>query len=267
MAEEIWRFRHHAMATAWVVGVVGEDRETAAWAAREAFAMVDRLEEDLSRFQPVSYVSQIARLPRGGRLRVSQETYECLLLAKAVWSETGGAFDITVRDGAEALPSRLEWVSRMEGFGLYEGHEIGVRAGGLALDLGGIGKGFAIDEITRLFHEEDIENALIDAGGSTLFGMGNAPDSTEGWPVSLGERHGLVALADRAMSASGFEVKGRHVMDPRTGRPVDTERQRAWVMAGSAALADALSTAALVMTEAEIAALSEAHPEITIMVA
>lgn len=69
------------------------------------------------------------------------------------------------------------------------------------------------------------------------------------------------------MSASGFEVKGRHVMDPRTGRPVDTERQRAWVMAGSAALADALSTAALVMTEAEIAALSEAHPEITIMVA
>jgi thiamine biosynthesis lipoprotein len=263
MDEGLLRYHHEAMATPWVLSVAGEEEETAAWAAREAFALIDRLEEDLSRFQRVSYVSQISRLQPGERLRVNSETFECLLLAKAVWKETQGAFDVTVNEPT----GEMRWVSRMGCLELYEGHEVGVTRAGVAVDLGGIGKGFAIDEITQFFQDEAIENAFLDAGGSTLYGMGNAPGASAGWPAMLGEAHGVIALANQALSASGFEVKGRHVIDPRTGGPVETERQRAWVVAGSAALADALSTAALVMSEEEIAAFCETHRSVSIMLA
>ena len=77
----------------------------------------------------------------------------------------------------------------------------------------------------------------------------------------------MVALQDRALSASGFEVQGVHIIDPRTGQAVETNRQRAWVLAGSAALADAVSTAALVMSDEMIGKFSEAHPDLSIMIA
>lgn len=259
---DIQRFEHWAMATAWVVSIGGEHPETAAWAAREAFAIVDRLEEDLSRFDAVSYVSQLGRLKAGESLRVSSETYECLLLAKAVWRETRGAFDVTIGQAPAGKP----WHSQMESFELCQAGVVEVTEDRVAIDLGGIGKGFAIDEITQFFQDHEIANACLDAGGSTLYAMGTSPGETEGWPASLGS-HGVIALADQALSASGFEVQGLHVLDPRTGVAVKTERQRAWVIAGSAALADALSTAALVMTEEEIAMFSEAHSEISIMLA
>lgn len=260
------KFHHHAMATPWVVSIAGEDPDTAAWAAQEAFVLVDRLEEDLSRFQPTSYISQLGRLTAGESLRVSPEAYECLVLAKAVWTETAGAFDVTVR--GEATEPQDDWRSQMSDLEFIDGHGIQVAAEGVgvSVDLGGIGKGFAVDEITQFFNEHEIANALIDAGGSTLYGLGTLPGESEGWPASLGT-HGIIALQGRALSASGFEVKGHHVIDPRTGSPVETDRQRAWVMAGSAALADALSTAALIMSEEEIGALSAAHPDLSIMLA
>lgn len=100
------------MATHWYLRIGGEAAETAAWLAQEAFALVDRLEEDLSRFQSVSYISQLSRLNAGEPLRVSPETYECLLLAKAVWAETDGAFDITVPP--KDAERRESWRSGME---------------------------------------------------------------------------------------------------------------------------------------------------------
>ena len=256
---EIHRFEHRAMATEWVLTIAGEDYDSAAWAAQEAFGLVDVVEEDLSRFKAVSYVSQLGRLKAGEGLRVSPVTFECLQLAKAVWHETQGAFDVTAR-----RCERSRWRSQMEAFVLCEDQSVRLIEDEVAIDFGGIGKGFAVDEITQFFLENDLANAFVDAGGSTLYALGAAPGGSEGWPASLGP-HRAIALKDQALSASGFEVKGDHVIDPRTGAPVETDRRRALVLAGSAALADALSTAALIMTEEEIEAFSEAHPDITIM--
>ncbi len=255
------------MATPWVLRIGDEDADTAAWAAQEAFTLIDRLEEDLSRFQPVSYVSQLGRLRKNESLRVSPETYECLLLAKAVWQETKGAFDVTVVTPETELGETGRWSTQMDAFTLCQDSVVEVNRDRVRIDLGGLGKGFAIDEITQFFKDQEIACAFLDAGGSTLFALGSMPGETDGgWPASLG-RHGMIALEDGALSASGFEVKGQHVMDPRTGQPVVTDRQRAWVLAGSAAIADALSTAALIMTEDEIADFCETHPDVSIMLA
>ena len=96
-----------------------------------------------------------------------------------------------------------------------------------------------------------------------MHALGNYPEA-EGWPVNLGPDT-VVALSGQALSASGFEVQGYHVIDPRTGLPAGKDRKRSWVFAESAALADALSTAALVMTTDEIDQFSQRHPEITVM--
>ena len=258
---KIHRFDHRAMATPWTISIVDEDAESAAWAAEQAIAVIDRVEEDLSRFKSSSYVSQLGRLQAEGHLHVSRETYECLELAKAVWHETKGAFDITVARDASSWEN---WTSGMEQFALCENQRIQVAASGLALDLGGLGKGFALDEITQLYQEHDITNAFLDAGGSTFLAIGNESAEAEGWPATIGP-YGVIALKGQALSASGFEVQGQHIIDPRTGQPVETERQRTWVQTESAALADALSTAALVMSDEEIKYFCEAHPEVTVM--
>ncbi|MFT4640838.1 MAG: thiamine biosynthesis lipoprotein [Verrucomicrobiales bacterium] len=257
--EMVHRFEHRAMATPWMVSIASEDANAAADAAREAFALVDRIEEDLSRFQAMSYVGQLGRLKAGESLGVSPATFECLQLGKAVWEATSGAFDMTVRREPQE-----GWYSQMEHIVLCDRMIVQVTEDQVAIDLGGIGKGFAIDEITGLFLEHEVKNAFIDAGGSTHYGIGTLPGESEGWPASLGDQ-GVIALDGQALSASGFEMQGYHVIDPRTGAPVETTRGRSWVMAGSAALADALSTAALIMTEEELGSFSEAHPDITIM--
>lgn len=250
---DIHRFDHLAMATPWTITIAGEDAETAAWAAEQAIAVIDRIDEDLSRFKATSYVSQLRRLPSGEQLRVSRETYECLELAKAVWHETEGVFDVTV--GGKAS---------MEDFELGEGGIVQVNVAELSLDFGGLGKGFALDEIAEFYQEHDIKNAFLDAGGSTFLALGNESEEAEGWPATLGP-HGVIALKGEALSASGFEVQGQHIIDPRTGQPVETERKRSWVITGSAALADALSTAALILSDDEIERFCKAHPEVTVM--
>jgi thiamine biosynthesis lipoprotein len=134
----------------------------------------------------------------------------------------------------------------------------------LAIDLGGLGKGFALDEISQLYQEHSISNAFLDSGGSTFLAIGNESPEAEGWPATIGP-YGVIALKNEALSASGFEVQGQHIVDPRTGAPVETDRQRTWVQTESAALADALSTATLVMSDDEIGEFCEAHPDVSVM--
>ena len=258
---QIHRFDHSAMATPWTITIADEDADSSAWAAEQAIAVIDRIEEDLSRFKSTSYVSQLGRLQAGHQINVSRETYECLELAMAVWHETKGAFDVTV---AREASSDETWTSGMKQFALCENERIQVSEAGLALDLGGLGKGFALDEISQLYQEHDIANAFLDSGGSTFLAMGNESAAAEGWPASIGP-YGVIALKNQALSASGLEVQGQHIIDPRTGLPVETGRQRTWVQTESAALADALSTATLVMSDEEIEQFCEAHPEVTVM--
>jgi FAD:protein FMN transferase len=263
----VWRFSHEAMASVFEVHAAHPDRRYAMQAAQAAFDLVDRCERELSRFLPNSDVGRINHLAAGASTRVSPSTMECLIVARHVFDLTGGAFDISIGTG---LPS-LE----------LDPDDFLVRAigDGVRVDLGGIGKGYTVDLVAELLEEWGLGRALVHGGFSSVFVL-DAPAASDGWPLTLSDpgepARVLVHLSMRqaALSASGLR-KGDHIVDPRSGETA-RERRAAWVAiprpaaAGPgargdesprvAAVADALTTAFMLMTPGEIDTLCAQNP-------
>jgi len=240
----------HAMATVFQVRIAGEDPAYAEQAARAALTVAERLEGLLSRFQEESEVSQLAQLEPGERLRVSEPVFACLEIAHAMQTATRGTFSPTPRAlHTQAQPPK--WSLDRTCFSIC------CEAGRLEFDLGAIGKGFALDRMALELAEWSCPAYLLVAGGSSLL-AGEPPPGLPGWDTGLGEDHSerRVALAHRALSGSGVAVQGRHILDPRTGAPAML-RERAWALAPSAAVSDALSTACMVLAESEIVMVLE----------
>ena len=185
---------------------------------------------------------------------------ECLEIARKMYDLTLGAFDVSVGTGLAGL----DLVS--------DDLVVGSRTGGVRLDLGGIGKGYAVDRVAELLEEWGIPRALIHGGWSSVLAMGPPPDE-DGWPLTLSapppqEPRVLVRISarQRALSASGTR-RGDHILDPRTGQPA--RGRAAWVAVGGreeggsgspATLAEALSTAFMVLSMEEIADLCRRCP-------
>jgi thiamine biosynthesis lipoprotein len=285
-SQHVHRFAHEAMATVFEIFIKGKDETYAGQAARAAFDEVDRLERLFSRFDPSSETSRIGRLRPGGSLRIGLETAEVLGVAAAVQAETEGAFDVNYltagrRTGRRprAGPPPLGRLIRVRQTG--RGFEVerlsgkgGARVRALDLDLGAVGKGYALDAALAVLRDWDVDNVLLHAGTSTALAAGPGPGKAKtgrGWPVGAGSAGGATAgpgrvlLRDRALSGSGTEVKGEHIIDPRTGRPARGHRA-AWSSHPSAAAADALSTAFMVMTTAGVAGLCGRHLELWALV-
>jgi len=263
------RFSHEAMATVFEVQALHPDATYAAQAAHAAFDLVDRLERELTRFLPNSDVGRINALAAGQSTRVSPSTMDCLLVARQMYDVTGGAFDVSIGTGLPSLELAAD--------------ESRVRAstGGVRIDLGGIGKGHAVDLMGELLEDWGIEAAVVHGGFSSVLALG-APAAQEGWPLTLSDPgppiRVLVRLArrDTALGASGVR-KGGHIVDPRTGKPA-AGRRAAWAVlprqaahersqAGcggprraAAAAADALATAFMLMRLRDIGALCAASP-------
>lgn len=268
-------FRHEAMNTEFevVIAQEGVAMAQARHAAAAVFAEVDRLEEELSRFKPTSDIWRLSLLKAGQSAQVDFAAWDCLSLAKAVHEETKGAFDITLGplmrlwrnpDGSQRvpLPGELESARERMGMALFDleadGLKITVSADDMLFDLGGVGKGYALDQAVRVLEQEGIHSAFLSAGESTLVGMG-----PQGWPVNLhGDEPRTLRLSGDALSCSGFEVQGNHIMNPRTLEPLQVQGRRSYVLAPSAALSDALSTAFLIMTAEEIDAFLRRHPQV-----
>jgi thiamine biosynthesis lipoprotein len=284
--ERVHKFAHEAMATVFEVFIAGKAEAYARQAARAAFDEADRLERLFSRFDPSSETSRIGRLRPGESLRIGIETAEVLGIAAAVQAETGGAFDVnylaagrSVTGQIMASPPPLGKLIRVVQTG--RGIEVvriptkgRAKAPVLDLDLGAVGKGYALDGALAVLRDWEVGNVLLHSGTSTALAAGPGPGKgkrARGWPVGTGSVGGTTAgpgrifLRDRALSGSGTEVKGEHIIDPRTGRPARGARA-AWASHPSAATADALSTAFMVMTTDESAALCGRHPEVWALV-
>jgi thiamine biosynthesis lipoprotein len=245
-----------AMATTFKVTLAHGDAVYARQAGAAALAELDRIEGLLSRFVESSDISRINGLERGSGTVVQLDTFDCLRIALEVHRETGGAFDV-------AYGSRGPWSARPR-FELDEtSHTVRVLDDGVRLDLGGIGKGFALDRMAALLADWDVTAALLAASTSTVLAAG-PPPGADGWPIVFGPdgKTQKLCLKDRAFSGSGTAVRGSHIMDPRTRRPA-TGAIRAWAGAPTAAVADALSTAFMVMSETEVRDYCRRHPEIT----
>lgn len=284
MSAEGWkaglcRFVHRAMATEFEVVIAldeGVDKGYAGQAAQAVFAEIDRLEDELSRFRPMSDISRINQLKAGERTPAGLATMDCLTLALAVQEATGGAFDVSVGplmgifrngDGTPRTPQPEELIEAKKrvGRGVFELDDTGFvtsLADGLTLDLGAVGKGYALDQGAALLAAWGVPRALLNAGDSTLLGM-QPPQGQSGWPVTVGNAvRRVIHLNERAVSGSGFQVRGAHIMNPRTLEPLPVKEERVWACAPTAALSDALSTAFAVMSEEEIKAFCARVPEV-----
>ena len=217
---DVRRFSHEAMATVFEVYAVHPDERYAAQAAQAAFDLADRLERELSRFKPNSDIARINHLVAGESTRVGPSTLECLVIARHMFDLTGGAFDISIGTG---LPS-LE----------LDADDFLVRAttDGVQVDLGGIGKGYAVDLMAELLEEWGLQRALVHGGFSSVLAL-EAPAGRDGWPLTLSDPGApsrvlaRLSMRQTALSASGVR-KGDHIVDPRTGEPV-RGRLAAWV--------------------------------------
>ena len=280
MSPLLHRFSHEAMTTLFEVIIAHPEGEYARQAAAAVFREVDRLENSLSRFNPGSEIGQINLLQPGQSLSVSDDVMDCLLAAVWVANETNGAFDATVGplvncyrtlDGKPLIPNEVDLAQARNRVGMRhllldpQRHRVGVKTP-VELDLGAIGKGFALDKGAEILEEWEIGNALLHAGTSSVLAIGTG-DRPDGWAVGIGGDWGAqagmetVTLSNMALSGSGKEVKGEHILDPRTGHPA-TGHVAAWSICPSAAVADGLSTAFMVMTGEELKAFCACHPEI-----
>src|SRR5882724_2232613 len=238
-------FNHHAMATQFQVRIADEEKTYAAQAAQAAFALTDELESHLSRFRANSDISQIAQLAPGEKLRLSEPVFACLEIAKRMELVTRGAFSVCAA-ALQSQPTPPQWTLLKEQF------SIRCDGGKLDFDLGAIGKGFTLDRMAEVLREWDCPVFLLVAGGSSIL-AGDAPTGTTGWSCGLGDDNSLQRywLKNCSLSGSGLAVKGKHILDPRTGKPAPRQN-RTWALTDTAAESDALSTACMVLDEKEI---------------
>jgi thiamine biosynthesis lipoprotein len=236
---------HEAMATTFSIRVAHEDPRYARQAVAAAFAELDALESQLSRFVEGSDVWRINRLARGEFAVVAPDTFRCLSTALEVHARTGGAFDVTYASAPTSKPAN-RLAMRPAGCGVR------VLTDGVAVDLGGIGKGYALDVMAAVLRQWDVTAALLTASTSTILAL-DPPAGEPDWNVTFGPDRDprRLLLSHAAFSGSGIGVKGTHIIDPRTHEPAG-RRTQAWALSATAAQADALSTAFMVMNAAEV---------------
>ena len=183
------------------------------WTKR-AIDEISRIDRLFSKFNPDSEISLLNRLAGRAPLQVSADTFNVLKLAEEVKRASHGAFDVSY--------------------------------GTQRIDLGGIGKGYAVESARRLLLKKEIKSAIIDMHSSIAV-IG------DGWKVGVRDPRdkdkllGVVVLNDgEALSTSAQYEQPGHIIDPRTGKPA-AKCLSATVIARDAALADALSTAVFVL--------------------
>jgi thiamine biosynthesis lipoprotein len=256
-----------AMGCTGTVRICGPDTPALPATVGAALDEIDRVDRLMSHYRRDSPLSRLNREAAKGPVAVEPELLD--FLAECLrWSrESEGAFDVTVGPLMKAwgffrdegrVPGEGELARALAVVG-YRHVELDPAAGtvrfdrpGVELDLGGIGKGYAVDRVVSLLRQRGIVSALVNLGGSSLYGLG-APPGRRAWEIGIRDpsdpaRTALnVPLRDRALSVSGgyersFEKDGvtyAHVMDPRTGQPVQGLLSVA-VLAATATAGDAL---------------------------
>jgi len=273
-----------AMATRFELVLHGSDESVLRAAGEEALDEIARVEDELSYFRPTSQVFRINQEAAHGPVRVAPRLFRLLQQARQLSAESGNTFDITVaplmrcwglytREGRVPEPGELAAARAKTGMNLVDLDDarstVRFTREGVQLDLGSIGKGYAVERAGELLREAGVTSALLHGGTSTVLAIGTPPDK-DGWMIALEhpanvkgsqEHTGVlvlplakVSLRDESLSVSAvwgksFTAADRsygHVIDPRTGQPTEGALLSAVVLP-SATESDALSTMLLTL--------------------
>jgi len=269
------------MCTAVVEAPDGAAARTAADGALETIAA---LEDVMSSWRPASELSRMNALAGESPFTCSDTLFAVLDSSLVLARETDGAFEPTIdplvtawgQRGAGRVPAvdekaRARALVDWHGLALDSAtHAATFAKPGMAVDLGGIGKGFALDRCAARFAGIDSVRALVNIGGEVL--------AIGGWDVSVAHPSNRMmpvvrlhvvdaSVSTSAQSERGVEIAGRrygHILDPATGDPIPRAGS-VTVVARSATRADALSTALFVMGRERARAFARAHPEIGVL--
>ena len=269
---ETIRLETRAMACHFSV-VLNPGEQGRVWVASDALDLVHELEQQLTAYRSDSELSQLNRAAAIEPVVAHSRLFGLLKTCRELAELTEGAFDPTSgplialwRHCREAgrVPTETEIEGCLARTGMSHvslddaAETVCFDRVGVELNAGGIGKGFALDEAARQLVENGMTGFLMHGGHSSLLANGGH-FGQPGWPVGIGNplfterRLGTILLKDQALSTSGsniqfFRLEGRrygHILDPKTGWPVEGTLS-VTVVADSAAVADALSTAIFV---------------------
>jgi FAD:protein FMN transferase len=279
------RLALHAMATRFELVLHGDDTVRLRAAGEQALATIERLERLLSFYRGDSEITVLNTEGAERPVRLSGEVFGLLRRCAELTANTEGAFDVTVgplmrawrfvgEKGGVPRAAVLDMARTRVGAHLLEFDDeqgtVRARTSGVEVDLGGVGKGYAIDAAIEELRNSGITSALLHGGTSSVHALGTPP-GRETWAVSWAgapdATHAVIRLRDRALSVSAahgkaFIHEGRqygHVLDPLTGQPVSASS--ACVTGPRSYLCDALSTALLVRGEEWLPKMRERWPE------
>jgi thiamine biosynthesis lipoprotein len=284
------RVERRAMATSFEV-LLPFGTPDALAAAEAALDVIDRMEDQLTVYRSESEVSRLNRLAPQEPVPVEDRLFDLLALAARITLETEGAYDITTGALIKAwgfyarqqrMPSARERTEVLTRVGMQHvvldpgPRTVHYLRSGLEINLGSIGKGYALDRAAEeLRNPWNLPAALLHGGHSSVYAIGSQPGDERGWavgirhPWDLERRLGTVHLRDRALATSAatfqhLNYAGRklgHILDPRTGWPAEALAS-ATVTAPTAAEADALATAFFILGLEKAAAYCNDHPAI-----
>ena len=266
-------FSRPLMGMAFRIVVYAEAKPLAKRASDAAFDRVAVLNKIMSDYDPSSELSKLSDLAGSGKAaRISDDLYRVLDAGQALATNSAGAFDMTA-GAAPQLWRRARRLKRMppeyvidnarkaSGYRALKLDEDAKTAEltkpGVRLDLGGIAKGYALDESLTELHKHGLRQALVSAGGDIA--AGDAPPGQPGWKIALlGLKENAAAefiwVSNGAVATSGdlfqvLELDGKrhsHIVDPRTARAI-TDQRLVHVLAPAAIQADSLATAISVL--------------------
>jgi FAD:protein FMN transferase len=238
----------NAMGTSYTLDLYGSNAGLLEAAAEESFEEVERLDHMMSDYLPDSELSKVNDYAADRPVTVSRELFNLLEACTDYSRKSQGAFDITVGPlmkvwgfykGTGHLPHRAEIKTALSLVGYQKVQldpthlTVHFAEHGMNLDLGGVGKGYAVDRVADILRRRGIVSALISGGGSSIYAIGTPPTDPRGWyirirdPKDADQTAADVYLKNESLSTSGnyekfFWAEGKlysHIMNPRTGYP------------------------------------------------